>query len=57
MLGGRDGNNVDEVMGRDEGEKDTELEEAQGPGGSEAGEEEETRENTKRRRGAGRRRK
>ena len=40
MFGGRDGDNVDEVMGRDEGEKDTELEEAQGPGRSEAGEEE-----------------
>ena len=46
MLGGRNGDNADEVMGRDEGGggKDMELEEAQGPGRSEAGEEEETTE-------------
>ena len=56
MIDGRDGDKVDEVMGRDEGDKDMELEEAQGPGRSEACEEEETTENTRRRRGAGRRR-
>ena len=58
MFGGRDGDNVDEVMGRDEGEKDTELEEAQGPGCSEAGEKEETTEKPEEADGgAGRRRK
>ena len=44
MFGGRDGNNDDEVMGRDEGGKDMELEEGQGPGRSEAGEEAESTE-------------
>ncbi len=42
MFGGRDSDNVDEVMGRDEGDKDNMLEEAQSPGRSEAGEVEAT---------------
>ena len=57
MFDGRDGDKVDEVMGRDEGGKDMELEEAQGPGRNEACEGEETTETCQEREGGtGRRR-
>ena len=39
MFAGCDGDNADRVMDRDEGDKDMELEEAQGPGRGEASEE------------------
>ena len=51
MFGGRGGDSVDEVMGRGEGGGTAmAVEEAQGPGRSEAGEEEETTEKNAKRR-------